>query len=356
MKRIVSGIAAIALVVSVVFILKGPRSAPPVEIPDSGKIDGLSIAFEDLQFQEMMVRDRLQKFEAAARSVTTAEWRRVPWYWRAAAGHDPVTHVIFATQWCLQSRESSYCVCVPAEAPCHLIDLIASPRDSKVGQPKQISSWTLIVRKYPPENGWGLSLRYSENWHNGQQVQEGFWVELHRTRWSPGVTYTPTLVLPCNNYELVKRFGAVEYVFSANLEKPLPQLRTARAYMESPARLSQTILESQDKLESLVGEWIESGKVTRVLDHDLLVSAPPTRNPPEWGPPLPTVFESSIPAKYELTASQKEELREQMTAELGERRRLAREHADEILQAIEAAFPLGKLLDELDTDRPRPEQ
>ena len=354
MKGIVCGLVAIgvalclALALCVALVCRLPVDVTVV--PPAGSADGdfRWIAFEDLSFQEPIVRDRLVRMQSEASAIATPGWQHVPWHWQGSAGGRPPTHFIFATQWCSRPSGLPYCVCSRDLNPCHKIALSASPRDSKAGQPKEIYRWSLRAEDYPEDEGWGVWLSYSENWFEGAQIQEHFMVFLHHTRWSPNERSEPELRLPCDNYVLRHKFGDFEHVFVASLEKQSPQFHQAREYVSSPTRLRQTMIEAQDALEAILSERIEAGMVTRVLDHALLVSSPPTRNPPEWGLPQPTEFEPPFPAKYMLTPEQKQELREQLARDLEQRRQLARSQADEIHTAMEKAFPLGKLLKEID--------
>lgn len=195
---------------------------------------------------------------------------------------------------------------------------------------------------------WGARISYSENWHQGNQVQEHFSVFLHDMKTPIKERPVFGFQLPSNRYTLRQKFGAFEYVFEAKLERPTKPPFNARDHLSSAESLSNTVLKSIDQIQAMLEPMINDGKPSRVLDHDLMKPVPPTENPPVWGAPRPTEFTGAIPKKYALSDQQKTILKDQMQAELDKRRDLITSNAVQMHAALEQTFPLGKLLIEFD--------
>jgi hypothetical protein len=194
-------------------------------------------------------------------------------------------------------------------------------------------------------------MSYSENWYADRMIQQRLSIQLWREPESPDASPKSVLKLPLVNYNLSRRFDAVEYFISVTVPGRDPRFY-ARDYITSPARLRAAVLETQDAIEKVFRERVKSGMVTRVTDHERLAPVPQTEDLPEPLELRPAVFNAPIPDNYALNEEQKQKLLEQMAAELEERRQLFREDAESIHAAIERAFPLAKALGYLDKPPP----
>ncbi len=313
------------------------------------------VAFEDIKFESPIVRERVSRIESTARKIAEANWQHHPWHLIGPTGQKQKKQANFVTEWCSHADGKSHCSCTVATPPCHSITLVAARHRTKSHERDRVYSLSLIAHNYPAKSGLGAWLVYTENWHHGKQIQEQLIVQFFRTPRVPGSNLEAEFVLPVGSYQLAKRIGSVEYVFAQDLRHPLGKLDPAQGYVQSAESLRTTAASALDTLQALIAKRIEKADVTRVMDHALLTSEPPTRNPPVWGRPMPTEFRPPIPEKYSPTAERKRLLQEQLVIELDDRREYIRKNADQLYSAMEKAFPLSNVLDEPDASASVPE-
>jgi hypothetical protein len=291
------------------------------------------------KFESPAIRTRLAKFESAAVEVAPQDWEYVPWRWRGATGNRPERLFNAATTWSSRARD---------QIPWGSIALVTTPRDMKPGTPKVFHDVSLFVISRTGGDRWSHHMRYIENWADDKRVQEHFQVTLYPGP-EPPVDPRQIVALPLRSAGVRKRVGSVEYDVGVSLNDQNNEIGIARRYLASPQSLREAALADCEAMEKLAAKKIRAGEgISQVVDLSIRVPVKQTRSIPDFPRDEPAKFHPPLPAKYALTDAEREEVIEQLRADLAARRALVEEHAAELHAAIERAFPLGRVLSELD--------
>jgi hypothetical protein len=299
-----------------------------------------------LEYHDPVIRERLQRIDAAARRIADPRGHHVAWH---ESWHGP--HTISTRQWwmdyhalwCLQSSTPDHLCTWQAERPVHCIHLRASHHPDN---PKKVRGLDLNATWRPEGGRWGVRVSYHTFKENVEvaKVHEQFGLTFFDQKKPPDSD--AVLGIPGGGHYMTKRFGNYEYAISAPTN--YGDQHDPRKFLASAEAFRDAGLAVIDEVEPLIRKQVASGEAVRsVIDHDIvktrIAGGTHGGDPPREEPYHPK-FEAPLPEKYHLTEAQKQEVLKEMLADLDRRRGLLREHHREMYAAAQKAFPLQECL------------
>ncbi len=292
------------------------------------------------------MRERLHRFDAAARRLAGPKWKHVKWHeqWhppeRSSRG---IGWLDYSAVWCLRSDQPSHVCAWSTERPVHCIRLRARPFPDS---PKRLREFSLNVKRHGDRGDWGVSLFYanSKSDADSAKVGESFdFVFFNEEYARPGSVSNAALSIPGGRCGVAKKFGQYEYsigAFATNLAG-----RRALEFVASAETLRDAGLAVIDSLEPAIRQRINAGEAT-VTDHGKTKVIVEDSRDGSLEQEVPLTVKPPLPPEYRLTDQQKQEILDKAIAELERRRRLLREHYQEMYAAVQAAVPLCECLAE----------
>lgn len=327
-------------------------SAQPASTPQSGgaKQEPIQVRLDELKCRRPVLLESLHRFDAAAQRAADPAAHRVAWQ---EAWHDPRSTsnrewwMDYRAMWCLQSSNLDHLCAHHSARPVHCIKLYAWPHPrSPQGV---VTAFELRASRHPDGPGWGVCMTYDAQAAGADSTKSDLHVEWSVVFYNDQIDSRPfgsILTIPGGGVRIDKRFGDLAYHVTAPIH--LPPRRGPRKFLASAESFRDAGLADANKLEALIREQIATGKAAiSVTDASKLEARTeggtdgghppqPVYHHPTFGPPLP--------AEYELAEEQKQEILDEATQEMQRRRRLFREHYQEMYAAMQATFPLNECL------------
>jgi hypothetical protein len=313
--------------------------------PKSGAPGALALAVEegegsrpeDWAYAHAELKEQLLALTAATHRFRASDWHYDPWQVRSRnpGGSPSECRAFWASKadakpyqdWTVRPLISVLATARPAFAPPH-------EGSNQIGRLGYTAQW------FPDADGWGAALHYENHRPNrkGHADTKTFTLTFYHPKHGDGATGV-VLTVPDGGYRTRKTFSAADkrppfggleydiasYLYASRLYRGVsPPTKSAESMRDAG-------LAALEQLEAVVREEVASGQAVReVYDYDN--ANPRNKEAATYRPP--------IPAKFQLSADQKQEVLQEALKEIERRRTLLREHHTEMYDAAKNLFPL----------------